>query len=113
MLSSTLRFRKSTIRKIEAPTSDIISIFEIFRICCSNINNTKTLIPKEAKNPDIYPTNVLFEDLGIWILPNFSPNIDAAPSPKVAINATAVNTPKGRKSVGTRDKTKATGLVNS
>ena len=52
------------IRNVNAPANPIIIILKIEKVC-SNIHKAIILIPKDIKNPDIYPINVLFEDLGI------------------------------------------------
>jgi len=46
-------------------------------------------------------------------LPNRIPNIDAAPSPNVAISAAAANIPNGKKNIDINARTKAAGFVNS
>ena len=112
MLSSILRFNKSIIRKVKAPLSDIILILTI-DIKGSKIQKTMKLQPKEDKEPAKYPIIVFSLSLGNFFFPKRIPKRDAAPSPKVEINAVAEKILIGKKKIGTKDKTKATGLVNS
>ena len=110
ILSSILRFNKSIIENIVAPPKAIKIIFEVVKIG-SNSHKATKLTTKEAQNPALYPTIVLFEDFGKKRFPNLNPKTDAAPSPIVAIKAAEINTPKGKNKTGTKDKTKAAGLI--
>ncbi len=79
----------------------------------SKIKNTMIEQPRDDKKPARYPMIVFLLPLGKVFFPNRIPKIEAAPSPKVEINAVAEKILIGRKKIGTKDKTKATGLVNS
>lgn len=95
-----------------APIIDNMQIFIIF-IKGSKIINTIKLLIKDTIKPEKYPIKVFLLPFGKFFFPKRMPKIEAAPSPKVEINAEAENTDIGKKNMGTKDNTKATGLVNS
>ena len=112
MLSSIGKFKRSTIRKVYPPLIPITIIFKKYKLGSNRPTITKP-IPKEAKKPAKYPIIVFSEVLGKFILPNLSPNKDAAPSPIVAIKIAAANTQNGKKKIGTNERTNTVGLMNS
>ena len=78
-----------------------------------NILNVIIPIKKEAREPAIYPTIVLFEFLGTRALPNRSPKTEAAPSPIVAIKTPVAKIPNGKKKIGIKANIKTAGLMKS
>ena len=112
ILSSILIFDKSIRRKVNPPLTAINTIL-LKSKAGSNIEMIPKPIPKEARNPAIYPIMVFSDDLGNLNLPNLSPNTDAAPSPIVAISIADANIQNGKKMIGTNERAKTVGLMNS
>lgn len=100
------------IRNVKAPLTEII-LSLIIDIKGSKIKNTMIEQHKDDKKPARYPIMVLLLPLGKFFFPKSIPKIEAAQSPKVEINAVAAKILIGKKKIGTKDNTKATGLVNS